>query len=104
FSSPSDPSSVDAAAGFHYSFARTSAGLASTYSTATTANSSPFFFTDNGTYTVYGRIFDKDSGYTDYATIVTVRNVAPVVSGTATQYASRGSATPFSLGGFTDPG
>ena len=36
-------------------------------------------FGDNGTYTVKGRIIDKDGGFTQYTTNVTVNNVAPSV-------------------------
>src|SRR5262249_40321272 len=34
-------------------------------------------FNDNGSYVVRGRIKDKDGGFTDYATTVTVNNAAP---------------------------
>src|SRR6185312_10840033 len=77
FSSPFDPSSADTAAGFHYSFATSHAALAADYASAGAASSAPITFNDNGSYTVYGRIFDKDGGYTDYTTVVTVNNVAP---------------------------
>ena len=61
-----DPSSADTAAGFHYSFATSLAGLATTYAGAVDGPSQSFTFDDNGTPTVYGRIFDKDGGFTDY--------------------------------------
>jgi len=80
FSDPSDPSPVDAAAGFHYSYALNSGDLATTYAAATDGASKEYTFADNGTYTVYGRIFDKDDGYTDYQTAVTVTNVPPTVA------------------------
>src|SRR5439155_20848587 len=40
------------------------------------------FRSDDGpsTHTVKGRIFDKDGGYTEYSTNVTVRNVAPTAT------------------------
>src|SRR5262249_12527168 len=60
FSNPSDPSAADTNAGFHYSYALTTAALASTYAGATDGLSKQFTFNDNGSYTVYGRIFDKD--------------------------------------------
>ena len=47
---------------------------------AGTTVSASFTFDDNGSYTVYGRIFDKDSGATDYTTTVLVNNVAPTAS------------------------
>lgn len=77
FSGQFDPWSADTAAGFHYSFALSQAGLAGSYGTAGEASSAPFTFDDNGSYTVYGRIFDKDGGYTDYSTTVIVNNVPP---------------------------
>ena len=72
FSNGSDPSPADIAAGFHYSFATTQAALATGYSGADIAPTSIFTFTDHGSYTVYGRILDKDNGYTDFTTTVTV--------------------------------
>ena len=75
-----DPSSADTTAGFHYSFATSSAGLATTYAGAGDGPSQSFTFDDNGTPTVYGRIFDKDGGFTDYQTVVTVHNVAPTAT------------------------
>src|SRR5262249_6493902 len=70
FSGASDPSSADTAAGFRYSFALSAAGLATTYASAGTASTADFTFGEPGTYTVYGRIFDKDNGYRDYTTSV----------------------------------
>jgi ELWxxDGT repeat protein len=77
FTGASDPSAADTAAGFHYSYATDPANLATTYATATDGASKQLTFDDNGSYTVYGRIFDKDNGSTDYQTTVTVNNVAP---------------------------
>ncbi len=99
---PFDPSSADTSAGFHYSFATTSAGLAATYGAAGASSSAPFTFNATGTYTVYGRIFDKDNGFTDYTTSVSVINTAPtnltLNSGTISENGS------FKLiGSFTDP-
>src|SRR5207302_8277882 len=42
--------------------------------------SSSCTFGDNGTYTVLARISDKDTGYRDYTTVVTVNNVAPTAT------------------------
>src|SRR5262249_47068414 len=80
FSGASDPSSADAAAGFRFSFALSPAGLAGSYAAAGAASSAQFTFADNGSYTVYGRVFDKDGGYTDYQTTVVVTNVAPTAT------------------------
>jgi PKD repeat protein len=75
-----DPSTVDTAAGFHYSYAKTQAALASTYATASNDSIGHLSFDDNGTYAVYARIFDKDGGSNDYSTTITVRNVAPTAA------------------------
>jgi hypothetical protein len=75
FSGPHDPSLADAAAGFHYSYALTAGSLAASYSAAADPATRQFTFGDDGTYTVFGRIFDKDNGYTDYQTTVTVTPV-----------------------------
>ena len=82
FSNPSDPSSADTAAGFHYDFSCTAAGtLATTYATAGTDTSVDCSFDDGpATVTVKGRIFDKDDGYRDYTATVTVNNVAPQIT------------------------
>jgi uncharacterized cupredoxin-like copper-binding protein len=71
-SNPFDPSSVDVSAGFHYSFALSSSGLATSYSAAGTSASQAFAFPNGGNYAVYGRIFDKDNGFADYTTSVAV--------------------------------
>ncbi|HVT90374.1 MAG TPA: fibronectin type III domain-containing protein [Tepidisphaeraceae bacterium] len=72
-----DPSQADTSAGFHYSFALTENALESSYTNADTDGSHNFTFDDNGTYTVWGRVLDKDGGYNDYSTEVVVVNVAP---------------------------
>src|SRR5207237_586678 len=65
--------------------------------------SQPHTYADNGTYTVYGRVFDKDGGYTDYTTSVTVNNVAPVVTLAGPNSGLRGQ-TLSCTASFTDPG
>jgi len=103
FSNQFDASPADTAAGFHYSFALTPAGLAATYGGATDGASEPFTFDDNGSYTVYGRIFDKDNDYTQYTTTVVATNVAPTAAITGAP-ASRPEGTEIDLTGtVTDP-
>jgi uncharacterized delta-60 repeat protein len=79
FTNPTDPSSVDTTAGFHYSFATSQAALATTYAAAGASSSTDIAFDTAGTFTVYGRIFDKDGGYTDYtaAQVVISKAAAP---------------------------
>ena len=54
-------------------------------------------FPDNGTYTLFGRILDKDSGYSDYSMTVDVYNVAPTAVITNTGPVAAGSALSVSL-------
>jgi PKD domain len=74
FSGQADPSSADTAAGFTYRYACEGVTLgAPTYDT-----SAACAFDDGpGTYTVLARITDKDGGFTDLTTTVSVTNVAP---------------------------
>ena len=72
FSGQFDPSSTDTTAGFHYSFATSLGGLATTYAGAGAATSASFPTITNGTIVLYGRVFDKDGGYNNYQTAVTV--------------------------------
>jgi hypothetical protein len=61
--------------------------------------------TDNGTFIVYGRIFDKDGGYTDYQSTVAVINVAPANVALSLSAASISEGQSVTVGGtFTDPG
>ena len=86
---PHDPSTVDTSARFHYSFATTPAGLAGSYVAAGTGNSASFIFAQGGAYTIYGRIFDKDGGYTDYNTVVSVA-VTPTIGDAGFEQPSAG--------------
>jgi hypothetical protein len=77
---PFDPSSVDAAS-LRYSFAcdGLDGSLAASYALAGTTNSATCSFDDNGSYTVKGRVYDKDGDYNTYTATVVVNNVAPMV-------------------------
>jgi len=105
FSNPSDPSSADTSAGFRYAFACNGNGLPLTYAAAGTSPSGTCTFNDNGIFTVTGRIFDKDNGYRDYTTQVTVNNVAPVitVSSLSPATVNEGGTVTLTVT-FTDPG
>jgi hypothetical protein len=103
FANPSDPSSADTAAGFHYSFALTTANLVGSYGAAGTASSASFTLDDNGSYTVYGRIFDKDSGFSDYTTTITVNNVSPAATLSNNGPVNEGSPATVSFTGASDP-
>jgi hypothetical protein len=105
FSNQYDPSSADMTAGFHYAFACDNGDLSgATYAGSSASASTNCTFYDNGTYTVKGRIIDKDGGYTEYTTAVVVNNVAPeitsVVAGAAASCGTNNTITV----NFTDPG
>ncbi len=105
FSAPVDPSGADAAAGFHYAFACTNAPLnAATYANSGGSPNTTCSFPDNSARIVRGRIIDKDGGFTDYITVVTVNDVPPVLTAPAPQTGSEGAAGAFSLGTLSDPG
>src|SRR5207247_677431 len=74
------------------------------YATSGTSASTACTFYDNGTYTVSGKIMDKDGGSNEYTTLVSVNNVAPSVTAPANQSANEGESKTFSLGSFSDPG
>jgi YVTN family beta-propeller protein len=107
FSNQFDPSAADTASGFHYAFSCNNTPFSGmTYANSISASSQSCQFAGFGTYIVLGRIIDKDNGYTDYQTNVTVNNIAPVAGNisvspsnpVAISTAVKASAT------FTDPG
>ena len=79
FIDPFDPSPVDTAAGFRYSFGLAISDLANTY---LDADGSSLWSSElaAGTYTVYGRIFDRDNGYNQYDTAVIVEKAMLTVT------------------------
>ncbi len=73
FVNPSDPSSRDTAAGFQYAFdAGTAGAFTGTGNLFGTQSFTTLIFAKAGTYTVIGRIYDKDLGVTEYQTTVVV--------------------------------
>ena len=90
FTTPSDPSSADTSAGFHYAFACGNSSLAgATYAGSGSATTKRCTFNDDtdGPFTVRARIIDKDGGYTERTTTVAVTNVAPhITSFTGSSY------------------
>ncbi|WP_161602227.1 SdrD B-like domain-containing protein [Tautonia marina] len=102
FTDPLDPD--DPAAEFRYSFALTPAGLASSFGEASADASTMFTFGDDGTYTVFARIFDSNGGSTDAQTMVTVLDVAPTITAPAGQAADERTTVVIDLGTLVDPG
>src|SRR5207247_1100639 len=81
FTSQSDPSMADTAAGFRYEYHCDGSvfGPAS-YAAASTSATSQCTFNNEGTYTVRARIIDKDNDSSTYTTNVVVKNVPPTVT------------------------
>ncbi len=85
FSGQFDPSTTDTMAGFRYAYDLDNNGTFDvgdgTYvgSVGTTSQlvSAALLAEGPGTHTVKGRIIDKDGGFTDYTTTITINNVAP---------------------------
>jgi hypothetical protein len=78
FVNVTDPSTVDTAAGFRYSFGLDPSELAASYAQAGTSSRQSFTFAQSaGTFTIFGRVFDEDGGFSDSSTMVVVRVVAP---------------------------
>jgi hypothetical protein len=71
-----DPSMADTEAGFHYAFGFNEEDFESVgYALASGSTIAPFWTLSNleaGQYTIYGRVIDKDDGFTQYQTTVTV--------------------------------
>jgi hypothetical protein len=91
-------------AGFHYSYALSVSGLATSYAAATDGTSRQFTMSESGDCTIYGRIFGQSGLFTDYTTVVQVNDVNPMVNAPANLTATQGIATIFGLGSFSDPG
>lgn len=73
FSSAADPSSDDTIAGFHYAFDCNGGSLsAATYASSGTSDSTNCPFANEGSYSVSGKVMDKDDGSNEYTTTVTV--------------------------------
>ncbi|MDX6471756.1 MAG: hypothetical protein QOK22_572, partial [Gaiellaceae bacterium] len=94
FGPASDPSVPDTSAGFHYAYDCNNGALtAANYGNSATSNAVSCTWTVTGTYTVRGRIFDKDGGYTESTTVVTVTNPPPTVTfATGTTSIAEGTA------------
>ena len=82
FTDPSDPSPVDTAAGFRYSYDFDNDGdFEITDSRSASAVVPASYFADGpGIRTVRARIADRDGGYTDYTTTILITSVPPTVN------------------------
>jgi hypothetical protein len=99
--SANDVSQADVEEGFTYAF-----DCGSGYGSFGAASTASCPTTDNGTRTVKGKIQDKDGGFTEYTKIVTIDNVAPVITLPLTLPTSPTPASsPVTMTwNFTDPG
>lgn len=83
FANPYDPSAADTAAGFRYSYDFNNDGDFSDPGdlAEVSSASAAFTFTRFGSYTVRGRISDKDGGFRDYTSVVVVTDAPIAASG-----------------------
>src|SRR5207248_1613921 len=87
----------DTAAGFRYSYDFDNNG---TFEVAnSTAASAAYTFAPPGTYTVRGRIADKDGAYSEYLTIVTVNSASVGPTADAGSDRSGAEGSPITLSG-----
>lgn len=103
FSQQYDPSGADTVADFTYAFDCENDGTFEVTGDMTGAYVCTYL--DNGTYTAFGRIQDKDGDYTDYTTAVTVVNLPPQVGPITAPDTPMLINTSISVSAvFTDPG
>lgn len=102
FVGATDPSTADFAAGFTYSYDLDGDGVFEIAGVST--SSQPVLFPQDGSYTIQGRIHDRDGGTTEYTVQVAVQNVAPQIdSFTGAATGNEGNAIAFT-GSVVDPG
>ena len=77
FSSASDPSPLDTAAGFRYSFDLDNDGVFEIENSLTTTQT--VSLTQRGDRTVRGRVTDRDGSTREYSTTLNVANIAPTI-------------------------
>jgi parallel beta-helix repeat protein len=118
FSGQYDPSPVDTTTyGFHYAYDFNNDGdftdagdiggvgsYASGVTDASYAIPSSYLVDGPSSFTVHGRIIDKDGGFKDYTTVVYVNNVAPTIALYGNPTVDEGTTYTLSLGAITDPG
>jgi hypothetical protein len=99
FTNQLDPSSVDTAAGFKYSYDFNNDGV---FDVVDSSNSSAsFIFAEEGSYVVTGRIEDEDGSFTLYQTTVTV-NDASLSPSAVTLTPTEGATFTGVVASFTD--
>lgn len=105
FVSQNDASAADRAAGYTYSYDFDNDGAFEIASSASGIATVPASYLTQGpgSRVVRARIIDKDGGFTDYTTSITINNVAPAIDALAD--AVVGIGWPLNVAGaFADPG
>ena len=105
FSAQDDPSPIDAAAGFTYSYDFDNDGVFDdTASPIATAIVPATYLADGpAVRVVRGRIEDHDGGFTDYLAEIIIRNVAPTLTVSGADVTGEGAAYVLNLSA-SDPG
>jgi hypothetical protein len=106
FSGQSDPSTADTTAGFHYAYDFDNDGTfevgdgsyTGSGSAASSAVPASFLADGPGSRMVRGRIIDKDDGFTDYTTTITINNAASAASVSGPSSALAGQLVTFVVG------
>ena len=102
--SGSDVSTVDQVS-LRYFFSTNQAQRdAATYAASDSSNSRLFAFADNGIFTIYARIIDKDGGFTDKQLVASVIGVAPTAVFNAPILVQQNAPVSLSFSGVADPG
>lgn len=104
FVSVSDPSAVDMT-GFTYSYDFDNDGIFEQTDIALASFSVPaIYLNDDGTLTVRGLVKDKDGGYAEVFTTITILNVIPTLVVTGASNSVEGSLYSLDLSAVGDPG
>ena len=111
FAGQNDPSTADTNAGFHYAYDFDNDGafeigdgtFAGSVMSATASVPASFLDDGPGTRTVRGRIIDKDGGFSEFTTDITINNVVPTFDAGADATVAAGVPFTRTLM-FTDPG
>jgi hypothetical protein len=105
-SNASDPGVADTQAGLRYAFAcdGLDSSLPVVYASAGPSSLASCPFSQNGTYTVKGRIIDKDGAFSTYSAVVVVGNQAPTATFMASGPVPEGGGSTLAFVGAFDPG
>ncbi len=100
FGGAKDASPIDMAAGFRYSFDCGDGAGFTPVGPDTTRSCATF---DSGSRVVRGRVFDKDSGFSEYSATVAVREVAPTATFAGPASILEGTSATFAFTDQRDP-